>query len=407
MKKYWKLISIAVITVGTIGFFYIQSALAGSNYPEFEIETLGGNDEEVQDLVLYGNYMEGNIKGDDFQITAEGIQYNRDLSYFDRLDRRDRFPELKRLQQDYKSFMRGKNSLSQLAESETHIVYADVTGNSGEMSFRIEVLDKEDNEQTAFTVEVPDDEKDSFIYVEQVYMDGEKVKVVTRNHVNGSMDGFTTEIHVYEFNIGDQILTGNEMILSYSEGSTDQTMTHVYKPGDGSKLQSDTHAIFVMEEWETDEEGGYYSQFAESKVISIDMETNEFTEFVLPDTLQGVENTVLLENSQGDSMLYFPKNNEHGLEIVVIDLENEKMDEKRSFTFERDNINMNSGPPVTAIQDGKMYIITQTNEEYALSNIFVVDVQSVELLYEGQIKGLNGSVKSMEYFFHIFDMAIR
>lgn len=162
-----------------------------------------------------------------------------------------------------------------------------------------------------------------------------------------------------------------------------------------------------MEEWETDEEGGYYSQFAESKVISIDMETNEFTEFVLPDTLQGVENTVLLENSQGDSMLYFPKNNEHGLEIVVIDLENEKMDEKRSFTFERDNINMNSGPPVTAIQDGKMYIITQTNEEYALSNIFVVDVQSVELLYEGQIKGLNGSVKSMEYFFHIFDMAIR
>ncbi|WP_164214498.1 hypothetical protein [Virgibacillus sp. YIM 98842] len=407
MKKYWKLISIAVITVGTIGFFYIQSALAGSNYPEFEIETLGGNDEEVQDLVLYGNYMEGNIKGNDFQITAEGIQYNRDLSYFDRLDRRDRFPELKRLQQDYKSFMRGKNSLSQLAESETHIVYADVTGNSGEMSFRIEVLDKEDNEQTAFTVEVPDDEKDSFIYVEQVYMDGEKVKVVTRNHVNGSMDGFTTEIHVYEFNIGDQILTGNEMILSYSEGSTDQTMTHVYKPGDGSKLQSDTHAIFVMEEWETDEEGGYYSQFAESKVISIDMETNEFTEFVLPDTLQGVENTVLLENSQGDSMLYFPKNNEHGLEIVVIDLENEKMDEKRSFTFERDNINMNSGPPVTAIQDGKMYIITQTNEEYALSNIFVVDVQSGELLYEGQITGLNGNVKSMEYFFHIFDMAIR
>jgi glutaredoxin-related protein len=126
MTKYWKSISIAVITVAAIGFFYIQSTLAGTNYPEFGIETLSGNEEAVEDLILDGDYREGNIKGDNFQITAEGTQYNGELSYFDRLDRDYRFPEMNQLQENYKDFMRGKQSMFQLAENERYLVYANI-----------------------------------------------------------------------------------------------------------------------------------------------------------------------------------------------------------------------------------------------------------------------------------------
>jgi hypothetical protein len=405
MRKYWKLMSIAVITIAAIGFFYIQSALAGSNYPEFKFDTLHGAEEEVEDLVLYGNYFEGSIKGDNFQITAEGIQYNRDLSYFDRLDRRDRFPELKQHQQNYKGFMRGKNSLSQLAENEKHLAYADVTsGIYSDMEFQIEVLDKELDELSEFTVDVPEEDKYSFIYIEQVHIAGENLKVVTSNRVNGSMENFSTDIHVYEFNIDEQILANDEIIVSYSEGNTDQIMTHVYTPGDGSTLQSNSYAIFILEEWETgeDEKGNYYSKFTDNNVISINMETNEHAEFELPDELFGMENTVIL----GESLLYFIQPVEHGLEINAYDLENEELNENWSLTIEHD-IDMSMGPPVTKIQDGKMYIVSQTNEDYAEAQIFVIDVQSVELVYEGQILRLNGNTESIEHFFHVYDMTIR
>jgi hypothetical protein len=241
------------------------------------------------------------------------------------------------------------------------------------------------------------------VYVEQVHIAGENVKVITRNHVNGAIDSYSTEIHVYDIDIGEQVLANDEMVVSYSEGSDGQTMTQVFTPGDGSTLQSNSHAIFIMEQWESSEVGeeGQYSHFAQSRVISIDVETNEVSEFELPVELQGIAHSVLLE----DSTLYFTNQVESGLEITVYDLENQEVDENRSVTIERDNMNM--GSPVTAIKDGRMYIASQINEDYALANIFVIDVQSGELLYEGQVTGLNGDTDSIANSFHLFDAAVR
>jgi hypothetical protein len=403
MKKYWKSISIAVITFAAIGFFYIQSTLAGVNYPEYEMETISGNKEELEGLVLYGDYREGNIKGDNFQITAEGIQYSGELSYFERLNSSFGFPEINQLQKKYKDFMRGKQSIYQLAENEHHLAHVSVnSGVDSGMELQIEVLDKDSKDTTEFTVDVPDNEKYSSVYVEQVYIAGEEVSIVTRNHVNGTIDSFSTEIHVYDIDIGEESLVNDEMVVSYSEGSDGQSMTNVFTPGDGSTLQSNSHAIFIIEQWERDqnEEEGYYSQFAESKITSIDVETNEVSEFKLPDELKDIAHSVLLE----DSTLYFTNQVENGLEITVYDLEDQELDENRSFTIERDNMRM--GFPVSAIKDGRMYIASQINEDYAPANIFVIDVQSGELVYEGRITGENGDMNPIGQSFHLFNMTV-
>ncbi|MFA1820913.1 hypothetical protein ACDX78_12135 [Virgibacillus oceani] len=403
MKKYWKSISIAVITVAAIGFFYIQSALAGVNYPEYKIKTLSGNEEELEDLILYGDYREGNIKGDNFQITAEGIEYNGEASYFDRLRTGFGFPEINQYQKKYKHFMRGKQSIFQLAENEHHLVHASVNSETESgMVLQIEVLDKDSNHTMEFTVDVPDNEKYSSVYIEQIYIAEEEVSVVTRNHVNGSIDSFSTEIHMYDIDIGEESLVNDEMVVSYSEGSGGRNMTNVFTPGNGSTLQSNSHAIFIIEQWERDEndEEGYYSQFAESKVTSINVETNEVSEFELPDELKDISHSVLLE----DSTLYFTNQVENGLEITVYDLENQKLDENRSFTIERDNMNM--GSQVTAIKDGRLYIASQINESYAPANILVIDVQSGELVYEGQITGENGDMNPIGQSFHLFNMTV-
>src|SRR5690625_254849 len=363
------------------------------------MEKLSGNQEELEGLVLYGDYREGNIKGDNFQITAEGTQYNGELSYFDRLHTDFGFPEINQVQQKYKNFMRGKHSIFQLAENDNHLAHASVNSEikSG-MVFQVEVLDKDANHTMEFTVDVPDNEKYSTVFVEQIYIAGEEVSVVTRNHVNGSIDSFSTEIHVYDIDIGEESLVNDEMVVSYSEGSGGRNMTNVYTPGNGSTLQSNSHAIFIVEQWERDEneEEGYYSQFADSKITSINVETNEVSEFELPDELKDIAHSVLLE----DSTLYFTSQVENGLEITVYDLENQELDENRSFNIETDQMPM--GSPVTTIKEGRMYVASQSSEDYAPANIFVIDLQSGELVYEGQIKEEKRGMNTIRETYNVF-----
>lgn len=402
MKKYWKSMSIAVITMITISFFYIQSTLAGSSYPEFTFEFVSGDEEEVEDLIVYGDYREGNIKGDNFQITAEGTQYNGDLSYFERLERGHRTPQMNELQENYKGFMRGKHSIFQLAENEENLVYADVnSGPDSEMEFQIEVLDKASDQSMEFTVDIPDEENYGYIYIEQVLISGDKAKVVTRNHANGTMDSFATDIHVYDFDISEQTLINDETMISYSEGSAGQTMTSVFTLGDGS---TNSHAVFVLEQWETgqDGEGMHFSDLVENKIIYIDMETNDHTEFELPEDFQGIVQSALLE----DSVLYFNHLGASGLEINAYDLETQELDDRRSFTIEREHLDMHMGQPLTAIKDGKIYILAYTNEDFAQANLFIHDVDSGELVYEGRITETNGDGRAIENTLHIYDMAV-
>jgi hypothetical protein len=403
MKKYWKSMSIAVITIVTIGFFYIQSTLAGSSYPALAFETVSGNEEVVEDVVIYGDYRQDNVVGDSFHLTAEGIQYNRDLSYIERLERGYRSPQMNELQEEYKDFMRGKHNIFQMAENEEDLVYADVnSGPDNEMEFQIEVLDKASDQSMEFTVDIPDEENYGYIYIEQVLISGDKAKVVTRNHANGTMDSFSAEIHVYDFDIGEQTLVNDETMISYSEGSAGQTMTSVFTLGDGS---TNSHAVFVLEQWETGEdgEGMHFSDLAESKVISVDMETNEHSEFELPAELQDIAQTALLE----DSILYFNHLGASGLEINAYDLETQEMDDNRSFTVKRDHLDMHMGQPLITIKDGKIYILAYTNEDFAQANLFVHDITSEELAYEGRIIEKHGNAGAMDNNFHIFDMAVR
>ncbi|GAB3807159.1 hypothetical protein [Virgibacillus kimchii] len=403
MRKYWKSISIAIITMVTIGSFYIQSAFAGSNYPEFMMETLHGDEAEVKNLTLYGDYRIENIKGDNFQITAEGTQYYSESSYLDRLHGRNMSQEMEELQKDYKSFMRGKLRESQLAENEVNAVYADVSSNTDrDKEFQVEILDKDSGGTTEFSADVPDGEKYSFIHVEQVHIVGDQIKLLTNNYVNGTSEGFATEIHVYDFDMNQKSLVHNEEIISYKDGTADQTMTSVYIPEGGSSLKSNSYAVFILEEWETGEdgEGIHYTDLSKSRVVSIHVETNEYAEFELPDEFQDLANTVKLEGSS----LYFIDSSASGFEIMVYDLENQELDESRSLTIEQDNVDMHMGQPLTAIKDGKIYIVSYTDEEYIQANILVVDVQTGELVYEGQVKGNGGDTN--DYTFHLFDMVI-
>src|SRR5690625_7285073 len=88
MKKYWILIVISIVMVASIGTFYIQSALAMSNMPEVTIEKKQGDAKEIDSLLMNGYYYdELNYVGDVFEIDLEGIEYFKNKSLFQRVNR--------------------------------------------------------------------------------------------------------------------------------------------------------------------------------------------------------------------------------------------------------------------------------------------------------------------------------
>ena len=57
MKRYWKIISICFVTLIVIGTFYIQSSFATNEHVKIEFEKVNGNEDEVKNLMLYGDYL--------------------------------------------------------------------------------------------------------------------------------------------------------------------------------------------------------------------------------------------------------------------------------------------------------------------------------------------------------------
>lgn len=122
MKRYWRLISVGIIIVLSVGTFYIQSSLAGNKFPDFVLQKKSGDVE----VTLEGNYQGRHINRN-VRITAEGATYAEEYSFLDRIKGVPRDPNITRLQKDYRNFMRGKgNSIHMFAEDKDLLAYADM-----------------------------------------------------------------------------------------------------------------------------------------------------------------------------------------------------------------------------------------------------------------------------------------
>jgi len=62
MKKYWKTISISFFIVVFISSYYIQkTAMASKNDRSYKIETISGNKEEIENLILQTSYQSNDL----------------------------------------------------------------------------------------------------------------------------------------------------------------------------------------------------------------------------------------------------------------------------------------------------------------------------------------------------------
>ncbi|MFD1361132.1 hypothetical protein [Lentibacillus salinarum] len=379
MKRYWRLIAVILVVVLTIGTFYVQSAITANGLPDITVEKVSGNEDEMKSVTISGSYNLGRRIGDPVQVDSDGSTYSSEQSLFEHFRNRFFNERVNQMQEEYRSFMRGKggNDASYL-ETEDTLAYADVINQTvpgrDEMELDIAVLDKASDEEAAsFTVPLPNRAKYRQVYVEDVQMTDNELRVITRNYPR---DGGEEAAHLYRINIPDGEITGEDRIALVETGENQQTYVNVVSASDRTTAH-DTIIFKKMTRSISDDPNreAASEQPAEESVeyIVYKPETEETRSLDLPGALADQE---ILDRD--NTALYFIDEQQ----IVQYDLETEQISSETEVPSFDKEAEKRGG--AIRIWDDKAYMLTRN--EQAPERVVVLDLKSGDTLYEGKIK---------------------
>ncbi|MEK3889827.1 hypothetical protein [Bacillus sp. FSL K6-3431] len=399
MKRYWKIITLCIITVIGIGIFYIQSSLAGNDDIQIEFERVSGNEDEVENLSLYASY-EFDYMYQTLQISSKGTFNLENQSPLQQLIREKTVPVFKELIEKHRSFMRSKELLpSYFYEDESLLVYANISRDvfyesRRNSSFDIEVLNKKSGETTSIQLDKPKDKNNSWTDVVEVQVIDGKLKVFTREQVADEVG-----LYVYTFDIEGQKLIDNELIVSkptVENGWSDvRIINHFYsiQPEKYLLIKLDAYEDRDMQgEGEVAEHSDAGPDVVTNEVSIYNLEDNQLEIFITPDDLSGdIDSSAIY-----DSTIFIPSQSASGLEVNQYDIEKRKWGKKLTF----DLLPAKSGEdtPFVQLMNGKVYIIRSIKNGHSL---FIGDLKTGESLYEGKLKVKNPGPEQKDYRLYI------
>ncbi|MFD1850875.1 hypothetical protein [Oceanobacillus bengalensis] len=419
MKRYLKLISMIIVVVLVIGAFYIQSGLAGSNLPEFSIETTSGNADEVESLTIHADYRD-DVQGDSLQISAAGSTYNSNISFLKQLGNYYMQNDLKELQEQYKGFMRGKwSSPQEYFVDDEMVAYAEVTSSRygdihlGDFSFKIDVLDKQSNDSIELEMDVPEQEKFDNVNVEDVQVIDGMLKVVTRNDLyENEIQG--TDFRVYTFDLQKQELINEEVIVEHqNDQQNEEKWTDISILNNYNAIQSEKYLLFKIEISELNDSAGdyeYVSTILERNFLVYNVETGEKEEFILPEEINDIfdfninsfHETVSIEGST----VYFTNVTENGIDVYPYDIEKQELEAEQTFELFSSESTPGMYSPALKLKDGKIYFVNSFKDKQTDANIYVGDLETGDILFEGSIELKNPSAEKKGYQLHIYDVRL-
>jgi len=383
MKKYWSVIAISVMIVASIGTFYMQSIWAENEKPVFMIETINGNEQEIEPLLLGGYYNDGlnylDYTGVDFEISLEGIKYFGEQSFFERINENYGgigSERIKQFQKDHRHFMRGKYySINSYFENEEYLAYADVSYKnpyevSSELQFSIAVLDKQKNKTTSFEHLVPNSGDFWYLDPVKVQVIDDQLKVITQNDMR---EDDSRKIHQYTFDLTKKKLLSEEVILSIENKENEYIEMEQLNVDDPTKESE--YVAFVKRSMEPNEEGYLESVTGEDLVVyDLTANTSEIinlenlAEHGYPEYLDGQH--IYLTNTDDNGVL----------NVSVYDIKSEQI------------IDHIEGPALdneiaktTAFNDGKLFIVDSYIDYETPAYITVIELQNGETVFEGEI----------------------
>ncbi|MEN1968148.1 hypothetical protein WMZ97_08735 [Lentibacillus sp. N15] len=382
MKRYWKLIVLVVVIVLTVGTFYIKQD--SSIYPKMVLQTKSGNEALVDHIRLEAYYYATASWDDMVDITTKGAVYTGKQSFFKRLeDEND--PKIAHLKQDYRSFLRGKiRNAEMFAENKNVVVYANVEPESyryesTDFKLHTAILNKQDKQQSSFSIPVNQDGKYSDIYVERVYLVDDQVKVLTQNMLAAGDTSDDTDMRVYSLDIQSGKMVDDETVVSGSDNSDAYEWLRVLSRENASNDET-KDILIVKENNKVSPEDGEIT-YTESNVFYYDLQTDEHAEVALPKQLQqGTE----VQSVHGTT-LYFSKMKKNQLDIIAYDMKTKKITEKQTIKLPTSYQAEEMGSPLMKVKDDHAYIVSSEQMAQQDTSVMVVDLQSGKTVYEGTI----------------------
>ncbi|WP_019379091.1 hypothetical protein [Virgibacillus halodenitrificans] len=385
MGKYWKLLTILVVIVLSVGTFYITTAIAGNSSPDFKFKLEKGDIKDIQNLKLVGDYLHG-MNGEGVAITSDDTVYSSELSYFSQLN--NSFytePAIQQLQKDYRGFMRGKTwHTATISQDEEQVVYANVKGNdftNKVKEFEIELLNKKTNNKTTFTVDIPHHEKYNYVNVENVNLIDGKVKLVTLNYLS-NQDQTQDEIYLYQIDLKKQKVIEDKVI--YSNTVQKQQNSSLYRVESGNTTSFNDYTVFMKDTFKEmkDEYGNYYEEIGKSELIAVNMQTGKVTTFTPPPELDLMRDGSTFAVS--GSKLYFLQADGKGYEVLEYDLEKAALTKKPITQLPESD----SAPVMrrqVKAENNKLYIVIQVQSQKAPADVYVIDLKKQQTIVEGKL----------------------
>lgn len=383
MVKYWKTILIGLVIIITIGAFYIQAAMANDTELSFRIETINGNEEEIENVTLNIAYKNGDIYRW-LDISKDGTTDTMNQSFIETLINANTYGTsiFQKFIKEHRNFMRGKElNPTYYFEDEERLIYTNISNDERviqgiPLTLKIHILDKKTNKQSSFKINTPVQASYNGMNVNDVYAEDGKIKIF----VTGFLTNGGEELRIYTVDENKKELEHDSIIAK--EEPEEGMISSIRIFNDSEIIQTENYYLYMVEKYK-DQRGDHVSAEPEqisSQVYLYSNITNQVEEWTVPVELKPyIDMMVIHEND-----IFIPVPSDTGLELNRYNIEKEQWESPENFSFT--NPASEEDEPFFQLKNGKLYIVNHVSDGHS---IFIGDLRTGESLYEGKIIGEN------------------
>lgn len=397
MKRYVKLIIIAVVILLSIGVYYIQPMFSADERPEFKIIANSGDETLSENMVLKGYYSEnvmlGMGIGDDIKITPKGTTYYSDSSnrFQSQLSGSD-YEKINQLQEDYRSFMRGKEpSLANFFEDDTLLAYAELTTNNyssvtEDEEFKIEVLNKKTNKESSFSVDLPKGTNYSYMYIEDIEVANNQLIIVT-NGYSLNNENEQDEHHFYSISLPNEKIEKDESLQLDLVNLDGKQIQYVELLSGMNTVQTSKFLVYRVEIGDEQSETELYEdqEIYETtyELIGVNIETGEQFLIDLSDEVgnQALSSAFSIEKD----ILFFYKKNKETITIYTYSLEQKELREMETAELSEAQKAALKEEVTLSVYNGAAFFVNNDKIKGKDQHIMAFDLESGKAVFEGSL----------------------
>ncbi|WP_034537050.1 hypothetical protein [Carnobacterium inhibens] len=397
MKRYVKLIIIAIVILLSIGVYYIQPMFSADERPEFKIIANSGDETLSENMVLKGYYSEnvmlGMGIGDDLKITSKGTTYySESTNSFQSQTSESDYEKINQLQEDYRSFMRGKEpSLANFFEDDTLLAYAELTTNNyssvtEDEEFKIEVLNKKTNKESSFSVDLPKGTNYSYMYIEDIEVANNQLIIVT-NGYSLNNENEQDEHHFYSISLPNEKIEKDESLQLDLVNLDGKQIQYVELLSGMNTVQTSKFLVYRVEIGDEQSETELYEdqEIYETtyELIGVNIETGEQFLIDLSDEVgnQALSSAFSIEKD----ILYFYKKNKETITIYTYSLEQKELREMETAELSEAQKTALKEEITLSVHNGTAFFVNNDKIKGKDQQIMAFDLESGKAVFEGAL----------------------